>query len=712
MWINVRTFCGNKTEKLDGLSKLTTVQSLRLKIRDIFNVEPDHQKLFYRGKLLVDQHTLFDYNVAINDTIQLMIKAVASSEAVTENNSPTKSKEKLVECSGLFTVGEEVDVFDPGSGAWFEGVVRKCMKRVGSDELVYVIKLDEYEECDNMTVRSHEIRPRAHYIFPVSELSAGLQCMVNYNLDQPSDRGFWYDATIISVSRKRGASHVVAAKVMIGFVPTDVELTFVDEIFRIESRDSKELHDTSKDSVVISNVAKRVSAPQCTHCQDNVKKKCKFCACSVCGDKANPAQILLCDECDYAFHLYCLDPPLSAVPEEDDWYCSRCKNDATEIVQAGEALKSKKTSRGTVNNARDWGKGMACQGRTKICTLVPQDHVGPVPGIPVGSMWKYRLQVSEVGVHRPHVAGIHGRENDGAYSIVLSGGYEDDKDDGEEFYYTGSGGRDLSGNKRTAEQSSDQKLTKMNLALARCCAAKLDVKQGADSGTEWKKGRQIRVVRNCKLAKHSKYAPKEGNRYDGIYKLVRYWPEKGQSGFLVWRYLLRRDDSAPAPWTEKGKAMSKKLGLRIVYPEGYSENKENSPATNGKKRKRDSNVTLEDIGISKKSNNEIDEKLRSQIALDVQNKRQWDALMSDLASWHDKVSEHFSCIICCDLVLDPVTTPCGHNMCQKCLKRSFAAEVFTCPNCRFELGKKFELNINSNLKTVLLTIFPGYDSGR
>jgi hypothetical protein len=32
---------------------------------------------------------------------------------------------------------------------------------------------------------------------------------------------------------------------------------------------------------------------------------------------------------------------------------------------------------------------------------------------------------------------------------VLSGGYEDDRDEGEWFLYTGSGGRDLSGNKRT-----------------------------------------------------------------------------------------------------------------------------------------------------------------------------------------------------------------------------------------------------------------------
>ena len=70
--------------------------------------------------------------------------------------------------------------------------------------------------------------------------------------------------------------------------------------------------------------------------------------------------------------------------------------------------------------------------------------------------------MSEAGVHRPHVAGIHGREDEGAYSIVLSGGYEDDEDDGDQFTYTGSGGRDLSGNKRTAEQSCDQTLTRMN----------------------------------------------------------------------------------------------------------------------------------------------------------------------------------------------------------------------------------------------------------
>ncbi len=70
--------------------------------------------------------------------------------------------------------------------------------------------------------------------------------------------------------------------------------------------------------------------------------------------------------------------------------------------------------------------------------------------------WKNRIQVSEVGVHLPHVAGMSGQKEVGSQSIVLAGGYEDDVDDGYEFTYTGSGGRDLSGNKRVSKQTFDQ----------------------------------------------------------------------------------------------------------------------------------------------------------------------------------------------------------------------------------------------------------------
>ena len=100
------------------------------------------------------------------------------------------------------------------------------------------------------------------------------------------------------------------------------------------------------------------------------------------------------------------------------------------------------------------------------------------------------FQVSEEGVHRPPVGGIAGTAKDGCQSIVLAGGYEDDEDNGDYFTYTGSGGRDLSGNKRTAEQSSDQKLDKSNAAIARNCKVSFNPKDGGDAGDKWREGKK------------------------------------------------------------------------------------------------------------------------------------------------------------------------------------------------------------------------------
>ncbi|KAL6195922.1 hypothetical protein ACLB2K_031539 [Fragaria x ananassa] len=73
-------------------------------------------------------------------------------------------------------------------------------------------------------------------------------------------------------------------------------------------------------------------------------------------------------------------------------------------------------------------------------------------------------------VHRSPVARICGQNNHGAQSVVLSGGYEDDEDHGERFIYTGCGGKDLGGNKRTnKEHSSDQKFVNRNESLRISC---------------------------------------------------------------------------------------------------------------------------------------------------------------------------------------------------------------------------------------------------
>ncbi|KAG6816453.1 hypothetical protein H0H87_005936 [Tephrocybe sp. NHM501043] len=60
--------------------------------------------------------------------------------------------------------------------------------------------------------------------------------------------------------------------------------------------------------------------------------------------------------------------------------------------------------------------------------------IGHIPGYPVGSTFENRAELSAAGVHAPLRAGIHGNQEDGAYSVVLSYGYEDDDDNGETLY--------------------------------------------------------------------------------------------------------------------------------------------------------------------------------------------------------------------------------------------------------------------------------------
>lgn len=142
----------------------------------------------------------------------------------------------------------------------------------------------------------------------------------------------------------------------------------------------------------------------------------------------------------------------------------------------------------TTERAKKTGKANACSG--KIFVTIAKDHFGPIVaendptrnrGVLVGDSWTDRMECRQWGAHFPHVAGIAGQSNHGAQSVALSGGYVDDEDHGEWFLYTGSGGRDLSGNKRTnKDQSFDQKFESYNEALRVSCL----------------KGYPVRVVRS------------------------------------------------------------------------------------------------------------------------------------------------------------------------------------------------------------------------
>ncbi|XP_068020861.1 E3 ubiquitin-protein ligase UHRF1 isoform X2 [Melanerpes formicivorus] len=784
MWIQVRTMDGKETHRVDSLSKLTKVEGLRLRIHEVFGVEPHRQRLFYRGKQMEDGHSLFDYSVGLNDIVQLLVRQspavlpAASKEkdselsdtdsgcgsGQSESDKSSHNGEAALELEGpstatqpdwthpgfgLYKINDLVDARDMNMGAWYEAQVVNVTRKkptnvsaasmdpdqpaaVPEEDVIYHVKYEGYPESGAVQLSSNDVRARARTILKWHQLEVGQVVMVNYNPDEPNERGFWYDAEILH-KRETKMSREINAKILLGDAGdslNDCTITLVDEIYKIEEPGSA--------SSVSTGTPRRKYGPVCKACKDNPNKTCRVCACHICGGKQDPEKQLMCDECDMAFHIYCLNPPLSSIPDDEDWYCPECRNDASEVVLAGEKLKEskKKQKMASANSSsrRDWGKGMACVGRTKECTIVPSNHYGPIPGVPVGTMWKFRVQVSESGVHRPHVAGIHGRSNDGAYSLVLAGGYEDDIDHGNSFTYTGSGGRDLSGNKRTAEQSCDQKLTNMNRALALNCSAPINDKSGAEA-KDWRAGKPVRVVRNVKGGKHSKYAPVEGNRYDGIYKVVKYWPETGKSGFLVWRYLLRRDDEEPAPWTKEGKERMKKLGLTMQYPEGYLEavaNKDKEKENDGDdefdtpgkgKRKRKSaggeekpaNSPAKTPKKTKVEPYKLTSQQKSLIKSDEANEKLWNEVLEALKDgpkFLNKVEEAFLCICCQEVVFRPVTTVCQHNVCKDCLDRSFRAEVYSCPACRYDLGKSYSMQVNEGLQSILAQLFPGYGNGR
>ena len=63
----------------------------------------------------------------------------------------------------------------------------------------------------------------------------------------------------------------------------------------------------------------------CMCCLDDPQiTMCAFCGCRKCLFKTDSNKIILCDGCDVEYHVYCLDPPLKAVPT-NKWYCADCE---------------------------------------------------------------------------------------------------------------------------------------------------------------------------------------------------------------------------------------------------------------------------------------------------------------------------------------------------------------------------------------------------
>ncbi|GAA2694468.1 YDG/SRA domain-containing protein [Streptomyces lunalinharesii] len=157
-----------------------------------------------------------------------------------------------------------------------------------------------------------------------------------------------------------------------------------------------------------------------------------------------------------------------------------------------------------------------------------------MPNAQPGQPFSTRRLAHEAGVHRPLQAGICGTKKAGAESIVVSGGYKDDEDYGDVIVYTGHGGQDGAGN-QVSNQSLDDS---GNAALVTSCL----------------EGLPVRVIRGWQG--ESAFAPLEGYRYDGLYRVTSYGSKFGIDGFLIWQFRMEAYDGTPMPETHQQEELS------------------------------------------------------------------------------------------------------------------------------------------------------------
>ncbi|KAF2323695.1 hypothetical protein GH714_036632 [Hevea brasiliensis] len=156
-------------------------------------------------------------------------------------------------------------------------------------------------------------------------------------------------------------------------------------------------------------------------------------------------------------------------------------------------------------------------------------RVGVVPGVEVGDIFFFRMEMCLVGLHSQTMAGIDYmivradiEEDPLAVSIVSSGGYEDEAEDRDVLIYSGQGGN-VNSNKKEA---ADQKLERGNLALERSLH----------------RNNEVRVIRGMKDA----ISPTaKVYVYDGLYRIQESWVEKGKSGCNIFKYKLVRLPGQP-----------------------------------------------------------------------------------------------------------------------------------------------------------------------
>ncbi|KAF8009446.1 hypothetical protein BT93_J0436 [Corymbia citriodora subsp. variegata] len=148
-----------------------------------------------------------------------------------------------------------------------------------------------------------------------------------------------------------------------------------------------------------------------------------------------------------------------------------------------------------------------------------RQFIGEVPGVEVGDKFRYRMELTIVGLHRHLRSGIDymGTQPDMlATSVVASWDYADDLTNPEELVYMGQGG----GIPRRDGMAEDQKLTHGNLALA----------------NSMKRNKPVRVIRKDCYGIFT---------YDGLYVVERFQKVSKFNGKKVFEFKMKRLPGQP-----------------------------------------------------------------------------------------------------------------------------------------------------------------------
>lgn len=79
---------------------------------------------------------------------------------------------------------------------------------------------------------------------------------------------------------------------------------------------------------------------------------CPSCLCRACLIDCNDDKIILCDGCDHAYHIYCMNPPSSSIPS-GRWFCRKCDADITRIFKAKKVYED-------LERKRKWKSERVC----------------------------------------------------------------------------------------------------------------------------------------------------------------------------------------------------------------------------------------------------------------------------------------------------------------------------------------------------------------